>query len=73
MLGDDIEITILENHPHEVKLGINAPRKVVILRKEIHHALMSENREAAKLPGGAESLVGLDSIIKHFREREKKS
>lgn len=34
LIGDAIEVEILEASPHRVKLGIKAPREVSVLRKE---------------------------------------
>jgi len=36
MIGDAIEIEILECGSSFVKVGIRAPKEVVVLRKEIH-------------------------------------
>ncbi|MBR6755825.1 MAG: carbon storage regulator CsrA [Peptococcaceae bacterium] len=36
MLGDDIEIKIAEVSGERVKLAIDAPREVLVLRKELH-------------------------------------
>lgn len=52
IIGDNIEITVLDSHSSEIKLGITAPRSVVILRREIYDAIGDENRLAAKLGGG---------------------
>jgi carbon storage regulator len=47
LIGDDIEIEIIDATPSRVKLGIKAPADVPILRKEIQ--LAGElNREAAR-------------------------
>lgn len=34
-IGDDIKITVLENDGSEVRIGINTPQDVYILRKEL--------------------------------------
>ena len=34
-IGDDIEVTVVAVHGHQVRLGINAPRDVVVDREEI--------------------------------------
>ena len=36
MLGNDIEITLLEIKGDQVKIGISAPKSVPIYRKEIY-------------------------------------
>ncbi len=47
LIGDDIEIDVLEVGHTQVKLGIRAPKQVTVLRKEIR--LTSEqNRIAAR-------------------------
>ena len=46
MLGNDIEITVLEIKGDQVKLGIKAPKSVPIYRKEIYLQIQEENRQA---------------------------
>ena len=46
MIGDDIEITIVEIRGDKVRLGINAPSSVPVHRKEVYQAIQRENREA---------------------------
>lgn len=48
VLGNDIEITLLEIKGDQVKIGINAPKSVPIYRKEIYDQIQEENRNAAK-------------------------
>ena len=48
MLGNDIEITILEIKGDQVKLGIKAPKSVPIYRKEIYLQIQEENRQAVR-------------------------
>jgi len=47
VLGDDVEITILEVSRHQVKLGVRAPRSVPVYRKEIYEKVREANRAAA--------------------------
>ncbi len=37
-IGDDIRITILSNEGGKVKVGIDAPKAVTVLRTELIHA-----------------------------------
>ncbi|MGB4658799.1 MAG: carbon storage regulator CsrA [Mobilitalea sp.] len=48
IVGNDIEITILEVKGDQVKIGINAPKSVPIYRKEIYLQIKESNKEAAE-------------------------
>jgi carbon storage regulator len=47
LIGDGVEIEILEAGPGKVKLGITAPREILVLRKEIRFT-REENLMAAQ-------------------------
>jgi len=47
MIGDDVVLTILEVRSDGVRLGIDAPRSVVINRAEVIEAVTQANVEAA--------------------------
>ena len=49
MIGDDIEITVSKFEDGSVKLGIDAPKEMTILRKELYEAVRKENEEAMKI------------------------
>jgi len=42
MIGDDVEITIVDIRGDKVRLGINAPRDMSVHRKEIYLAIQKE-------------------------------
>lgn len=46
LIGDNIEVTIVSSKDGVVKLAINAPKEISILRKELVAEIKSENREA---------------------------
>ncbi len=46
IIGDDIEITIVDVRGDKVRLGIVAPRNVSVHRKEVYDAIQRE-KEAA--------------------------
>jgi carbon storage regulator len=46
-IGDDIRITVLEIRGKQIRLGIEAPTKVVVLREEIYRRIQEENLQAA--------------------------
>jgi carbon storage regulator len=48
MLGEDIEVVVLEITPTQVRLGVNAPRDCAVYRKEIFTAIQEENIKAAR-------------------------
>ena len=49
MIGDDIEITISKIEDGSVKIGINAPKQITILRKELYEEVKHENKEAINI------------------------
>ncbi len=49
MIGDEIEITVVDIRGDKVRLGINAPRSVQVHRKEVYEAIKRENAEAAQV------------------------
>jgi len=46
MIGDDIEITIVDVRGDKVRVGINAPRQVSVHRKEVYDAIRRETEAA---------------------------
>lgn len=48
IVGDDITITVLAIEGDRVKIGIEAPRSVVVLRSEVFEQLQSANAGAAQ-------------------------
>ena len=51
MIGDDIEITIVDIRGDKVRIGISAPTEIPVHRKEVYEAIRRENKQAAKLNG----------------------
>ena len=49
MIGDDIEVTVVDIRGDKVRLGINAPKSIAVHRKEVYDAIRRENREAAQV------------------------
>lgn len=47
VIGDNIEITILDVQNGKVKIGIKAPKEITVLRKELLDEAKSENTNAA--------------------------
>jgi carbon storage regulator len=47
MIGDDVEVKVLDLKENQVKLGIVAPRAVAVHRREVYLAIRAENAQAA--------------------------
>lgn len=47
MIGDNIEITVVDIRGDKVRLGISAPKKIPVHRKEVWESIQRENRDAA--------------------------
>ena len=45
MIGDNVEITIVDVRGDKVRLGIIAPREVPVHRREVYEAIQRENSE----------------------------
>ncbi len=69
MIGDNIEIKVLEIRENQVKIGIEAPRSIPVHRKEVYLSIKAENEEAAK----AESPTEIPIIQPHKGEKENGS
>lgn len=58
MIGNDIEITVLEIKGDQIKLGAKAPKSVPIYRKELYVQIQEENKQAGSAVD-VEALKGL--------------
>lgn len=59
MIGNDVEITILEIKGDQIKIGINAPKSIPVYRKEIYLQIQQSNQEAVQGAAMAEDLKKL--------------
>jgi len=48
LIGPDIEVFVLEVQGSQTKIGINAPRRIRLLRRELLVQAESENRRAVE-------------------------
>jgi carbon storage regulator len=51
MIGDDIEITVVDIRGDKVRLGITAPTRIAVHRKEVYEAIKAENQRASQITG----------------------
>lgn len=67
MIGDSVEITVIEVKGEQVKLGISAPKEIKVHRKEIYLAIQKENIDASK--SRLDRLGEIGGIFKRKKER----
>ena len=48
VIGEDISISIIEIRGDQVRIGVDAPKKVKVFRQEVFDAIKAENKEASK-------------------------
>jgi len=48
MIGDSVEVSVIEVKGDQVKLGIKAPKDIKVHRKEVYLAIQKENIDASK-------------------------
>lgn len=61
MIGDEIEISVVDIRGDKVRLGISAPTRIAVHRKEVYEAIKKENAQAARL--GASDLGSLAQTV----------
>jgi carbon storage regulator len=62
VIGDEIEVSVVDIKGDQVKLGIKAPRSVKVYRREVFEAIQEENRKAAET--ATSELPSLDDYLK---------
>ncbi|HEY0517797.1 MAG TPA: carbon storage regulator CsrA [Solirubrobacteraceae bacterium] len=61
MIGDEIEVSVLSVMGEKVRIGIQAPQKVPVFRKEIY---LEIHREANGTADSAQDSHGTDEVAK---------
>lgn len=73
IIGDNIEIILVDIGKDQVKIGIDAPRNIKVHRWEVYEEIQRENREAAKITS-LDALKGLpQDILKNFGKKDSKA
>ena len=49
MIGDNIEITVVDIRGDKVRVGITAPPNIPVHRKEVYEAIKKENKQASNI------------------------
>ena len=64
IISDNIEITVLEIGKDKVKIGINAPKEIKVIRSELKDARQT-NEQAAHSSGSA-----IAALLKQHKQEE---
>ena len=64
VIGDNIEINVIDVQGDIIKIGIDAPRSISVHRKEVYNEIQAANREATQHLPTVEQL-------KKLQEKEK--
>lgn len=70
IIGDNIEITVVEIKGDMVRIGINAPREVAIHRQEVFDQIAAENQQAMQQNQGFE--IKLRQLSEMSKQTDKK-
>ncbi len=54
MIGDNVEIIIVDVRGDKVRLGITAPKEIPVHRREIYDAIQREKKQKKELQGQQE-------------------
>jgi carbon storage regulator len=71
MIGDDIEIIVVDIKGDQVKLGIKAPKNVAVHRTEVYKEIQEQNRQAAV--SSVDKLKELDEIFRKKKNSDKEN
>jgi carbon storage regulator len=63
IVGDDIQITVLEIRGKQIRLGIDAPEDIQVFREEVYRRVKGENLQAA-----AVRVKDLDAGVRLLRQ-----
>ncbi|RMG47396.1 MAG: carbon storage regulator [Acidobacteria bacterium] len=70
LIGERIKVKVIGIHGQQVRIGIEAPPTVPVVRDELHRAVAEANRQASH--AGARSVEELAGVFRSLgREREE--
>lgn len=55
MIGDDVEVIIVDVRGDKVRLGITAPKTISVHRKEVYNAIQQEKAQKQEHPEPSKS------------------
>ena len=71
MIGNDIEVVIVDIKGEQVKIGIKAPKSVSVHRAEVHKEIEEQNIEATKTKINPSDLKNISDLLKKKSEQDK--
>jgi carbon storage regulator len=71
MIGDEVEVVVIDIKGDQVKLGIRAPKNVTVHRKEIYQDIKQENIAAISSEFKPDDLRELSDFFMKEKEGEK--
>ncbi len=73
MIGDEIEIVVIDIKNDQIKLGIKAPRSIAVHRKEVYEDIQLENIAALSSKFKPEDLKNLSGFLNKNKKKRKDS
>lgn len=70
VIGDDVEITVVDIRGEKVRLGINAPAHIAVHRKEVYEAMKLQSTDPE---GHVESLAGRKGHVPVVHKKPRKT
>ncbi len=67
VIGDDIVVKVIETGKNNVRIGIEAPREVIVLRQEVFESIQKENIRSSR-----GQKVDITKAAKMFESKEPK-
>lgn len=61
VIGDEIEVVVLEVRGEQVRVGVRAPKSITVHRKEVYEQIRQENLNAAS--ASADDLSNLQTRL----------
>lgn len=72
IIGDNVQVTIVDIRGDKVRLGIVAPAEVSVHRKEVYDAIQRENRKAADVSAADVAAVAPPPVSAHTNNHGKR-
>jgi len=66
-IGNDIKVMVVNIEGGQVRIGIDAPRNVIVHREEIYNKIVDENKMAAK-----SDRVDLMKVAKDWKKKKNR-